>query len=194
MHDSRAEAPRYFRCDAIKILAIACARRAASRSPSVAATIEPFIRMCHERVNSVGSRRFGLARQLLDHRPGCFAGAECSPAPTGAKGASRTARSRTSTPRSPARWNHSSKTSKIASSFCFGVSCPVAAPPPRRPERPALLAALQERQDEFVLRPEVPVQRCSGYAGRLDDLVDAHIADPAMSEQVIGRGEDAFAS
>jgi hypothetical protein len=45
-----------YRCCSIKRLPSACARFAASRSPSAACTIEPFIRMCQERAKASGSR------------------------------------------------------------------------------------------------------------------------------------------
>jgi hypothetical protein len=47
---------RAYRCCSIKRLPSACARFAASRSPSEACTIEPFIRMCQERAKASGSR------------------------------------------------------------------------------------------------------------------------------------------
>lgn len=48
--------PCRYRCCSIKRLPSACARFAASRSPSAACTIEPFIRMCQERAKVSGSR------------------------------------------------------------------------------------------------------------------------------------------
>jgi hypothetical protein len=45
-----------YRCRSIKRLPSAFARFAASRSPSAACTIEPFIRMCQERAKASGSR------------------------------------------------------------------------------------------------------------------------------------------
>jgi hypothetical protein len=51
-----AAAFRGYRCCSIKRLPSACARFAASRSPSAACTIEPFIRMCQERAKASGSR------------------------------------------------------------------------------------------------------------------------------------------
>jgi hypothetical protein len=48
--------------------AIACARFAACLSPSLAWTIEPFIRMCHESANECGSRRPGFLGACLYDR------------------------------------------------------------------------------------------------------------------------------
>jgi hypothetical protein len=47
-------------CSSICRRAIARARRAASASPSVAETIEPFMRMCQERANDFGLGQSGL--------------------------------------------------------------------------------------------------------------------------------------
>src|SRR3982074_3573803 len=46
-------------------------------------------------------------------------------------------------------------------------------------ESPALLAALEEGEDEVVLGGEVSVERRLGDPGALDQLVDAYIADTA---------------
>jgi hypothetical protein len=54
--EERVFKPRAYRCRSIKRLPSACARFAASRSPSAACTIEPFIRMCQERAKASGSR------------------------------------------------------------------------------------------------------------------------------------------
>jgi hypothetical protein len=60
--------------------------------------------------------------------------------------------------------------------------------------RPALLAPLQEREHEILLRAKVPVQRRPSDARSLDDLLGPDGADPAPGEELVGRVEDSLAS
>src|SRR5581483_1312092 len=55
------------------------------------------------------------------------------------------------------------------------------------PARPALLAPLEEREHEVVLRGEVAVERRLGDGGPLDHLVDADVADAAPGEELVRR-------
>jgi hypothetical protein len=57
--------------------------------------------------------------------------------------------------------------------------------------RPALFAALEEGEHEFVLRGEVAIEGGLGDVGFLDHFVDADRADAAFGEQVVGDVEDA---
>ena len=58
---------------------------------------------------------------------------------------------------------------------------------------PQLLAALEEREHEVVLRREVPVQRQGATPARADDIVEPDRADSLLREQLVGGREDAFA-
>jgi hypothetical protein len=59
--------------------------------------------------------------------------------------------------------------------------------------RPQLVAALEEREDQVVLRGEVAVERHLRDAALGDDPVDADRARPVPAEQVVRRVEDPFA-
>ena len=93
-------------------------------------------------------------------------------------------------PSKSSRRNQSSKTSKIASRRSTGSGGadldlglePVAGP--------ALLAAGEEREDELVLRGEVPVERHLRDARRGDDRVHAHRADAVAGKELVCRLED----
>jgi hypothetical protein len=53
--------------------------------------------------------------------------------------------------------------------------------------RPALLSTLQERLDQIVLRREVAIQRGLRHPCLLDELIDAHVSDPALREELVRR-------
>ena len=61
------------------------------------------------------------------------------------------------------------------------------------PARPDLLAALEERDHELVLRREMPVERRLGDGRALDHLVDSDSADAAAGEELVGTLEDPLA-
>ncbi len=69
-------------------------------------------------------------------------------------------------PSKSSRRNHSSKTSKIASSRSAGSVGAALGLPLQPVLGPALLAALEERQHELVLGAEVAIQRHPRHAGR----------------------------
>ena len=56
--------------------------------------------------------------------------------------------------------------------------------------RPALLAALEEREDELVLRREVAVERHLRRTRLGDDPVDAHRLGPVPAEELVRGLED----
>src|SRR5207247_10644435 len=53
--------------------------------------------------------------------------------------------------------------------------------------RPDPLAALEHREDELVLRPEVPVEGHLRHAGLGDDSIDADGANAVAGEEVVRR-------
>ena len=90
--------------------------------------------------------------------------------------------------------NHSSKTSKIASSRSAPVVRAAARLGVEPVHRPALLAFLQEGEHELVLRVEVAVEAHLRHAGGRDDPVHAHGPYSVMAEQVVGGVEDPLAA
>ena len=91
------------------------------------------------------------------------------------------------------RLNHSSKTSKIASSRSSGREAAAPGLELDEAERPELLALRQEGEHEVVLGAEMPVERRLRNVRRLDHLVHADGADAAAGEEVVGAVEDALA-
>ena len=173
--------------------AIALARCAASASPSAAETIEPFIRMCHERANEsvsrmpasparrrtidrMFSRYWTLAvadrvvRAHLQHDVDERARLEVvasKPAVEGVEdGEQLLLRGR-----------------PTACGLCFDPA-----------KGPVLLALFEEGQHQVVLRGEVPVEGRLGHAGPLDHLVDTHSSYTATREKLIGGVKNALAS
>ncbi len=61
------------------------------------------------------------------------------------------------------------------------------------PLRPPLLAPLEKRERQIVLRGEVPVEGRLGDRGAVDQLVDADGADAALREELVRALEDALA-
>jgi hypothetical protein len=61
-------------------------------------------------------------------------------------------------------------------------------------KRPALLAELEEGDDQVVLGGEVTIKRRLCDAGTVDHLVDADTADAAVREQYVGGFKDALTS
>ena len=171
------------------------ARSAASRSPSPAATIEPFIRMCHWRANGSGSAIPASRRQLGRRTPGCAPGTR--PPRGAADGRSSGCSSITlmnEQPSKPGLRNHSSNTSKIASSRSRGIAGPPADLGGQPAVGPQLLAPGQEREHQVLLGAEVAVHRLARHAGALDDRVDADGLHALAREQLVGRGQQPLAS
>ena len=73
--------------------------------------------------------------------------------------------------------NHSSNTSKIASSCSLRIRAALLDLGLKPIPGPELLAALQERHHEVLLGGEVAVHRLAGDARSLDDRVDADRLD-----------------
>ena len=91
------------------------------------------------------------------------------------------------------RRNHSSKTSKIASSCSSGVE-PRLLPPLRQAHGSSAARAFEEGEHEIVLRREVPVERRLGDPGVFDHLIDADRLDPPLREQLVRAIQDSFTS
>ena len=104
---------------------------AACTSPSAAATIEPFMRMCHWRANASGSATPASRRQPGQELADVRSGAGRSPRAPGPRGRSSSSITlMNEQPSKSARANHSPKTSKIASSRAARRRPPGARPRP----------------------------------------------------------------
>jgi len=151
------------------------ARFAASRSPSVAETIDPFIRMCHERAKeSVSLRPASSARRRTTDR--MFSRCWIAASPAGCSG--------------PTSSNEGAGLEVVAAepvvervedgeqlllrgrAAAFGLGLdPI--------ERPELLASLEKSDHQIVLRGVVPVEGGFCHPGALDHLVDPDVSDAA---------------
>ena len=97
-------------------------------------------------------------------------------------------------PSKSSRWNHSPKTSKIASSRPAGVARAALDLRAAARRGPALLAQLEE--GERRARPSSAKCRYSvifATPDSRDDRVDADRADPVAAEQLVGGLQDALA-
>jgi hypothetical protein len=56
-----------------------------------------------------------------------------------------------------------------------------------------LIHTSQECDDKVILPAEVTVKACFGYAGLLDDEIDAYRANPVLVEKVRGRRQNSVA-
>ena len=97
-------------------------------------------------------------------------------------------------PSKSSRANHSPKMSKIASRRCAGVVGATLDRVLQPLARPALLAALEEGEDEVVLGREVAIERHLRHARLGDDPVDADRPRAVLAEQLVGGLEHALAA
>ena len=172
---------------------MAWARRAASTSPSPAATIEPFMRMCHWRAKGSGSGTpASRARSARKDRMlascsrlawwiGCFRSSISSRALT-KRQPSKLA------PAEPAVEHV--EDGQQALGGVAGAALDLGDQPSLRPQ---LLAALEDGEDEVVLGAEVAVEGHLGHAGLVDDRVDADRADAVAAEEPVRGRQDALA-
>ena len=97
-------------------------------------------------------------------------------------------------PSKSSRANHSPKTSKIASRRCAGVAARRSTVSCSHAARPALLAQLEEGQDEVVLGREVAIERHLRHARLGDDPVDADRPRAVPAEEPVRGLEHALAA
>jgi hypothetical protein len=62
-----------------------------------------------------------------------------------------------------------------------------------QPVRPERLVSLEDRDDEVVLRPEVPVERSLRHACVSDDAVDTDRGEAFSCEELVSRADDSLA-
>ena len=163
-------------------------------SPSAAATIEPFIRMCHWRAKPVGVLDAGLRGQPDQERRGfrqVLHARHPRRDPPVVDSSSITLMNEQ--PSKSVRANHSPKTSKIASSRSRGLRARRSTSACSQPRVQRSSRSGQERHDQLVLGREVAVQRHLRRARLGDDPVDADGARPVPAEQLVRRVEDALA-
>ena len=161
-------------------------------SPSAAATIEPFMRMCHLRARSSGS-----AAPASPARPSRYAADRGEVVAAGPVDRVRRVRGLEHHVDERAALevglrNQSSKhveDGQQAVGRRGGARLDLGLQPA---PGPPLVAALEEGQHERLLGAEVAVERHPRHAGPLDDGVDPDRADAAPREQVVGGVEDAL--
>ena len=169
----------------------ALARPAAS--PSAAATIEPFIRMCHWRANASGSATPASAASPARNSRITLRCWTLATRPGSSRSVSSSITLMNEQPSKSGRANHSPKTSKIASSRAAGVARAALDLGLQPAARPALLAGGEEGDDQLVLGREVAVQRHLRRARLVDDAVHADGARAVLGEQLVGRVQDPLA-
>ena len=170
------------------------AAAAAVASPSPAATMQPFIRMCHWRANGVRILDPGLLRkpgeEAADLRQVVHAGLAHRVAGLGQLEHHVDERAALEAlDREPLAERVEDRQQPAAGRGRAPLD--LGLQPGARPE---LLAPLEERQDQLVLGGEVAVERHLRDAGLGDDPVDADGTRAVPAEQLIGGREDAFAA